>query len=131
MLPQVRLLGQAKRLIGRAWQLFPSDRRHALLLYLAFQQAWVSRERLAFLFYPDVSEAAARRNLRQVLNNVKKLELDPSLEVERAQLRWCPKSDLTEFRQRLEGQDLARTLSLYRSDLAEGLAVSSCLDIGT
>lgn len=43
----------------------------ALLGYLAVQPGqWVARERLASLLWPDLESAAARTNLRQVINNL-------------------------------------------------------------
>ena len=51
----------------------PAERRFQLLAYLATEDRWVARERLLALFWPDHTPAAARRNLRRLLFDLRQL----------------------------------------------------------
>lgn len=108
----VELLGE-----GAGGERLPPDLRGALLTYLAYADSWLPREQVAFLFWPDMDEAAARRNLRQLLNRTKALDLSPPLEVEPSRLRWPVTSDVAELRRAVGRQEWHRVVHLYRGDL--------------
>lgn len=108
----VRLLGEAA-----GSERLPLDLRGALLAYLAYADAWLPREQLAFLFWPDTDEAGARRNLRQLLNRTKALELAQPLEFEPSRLRWPVDSDVAELRRAVGRQQWDQVVQLYRGDL--------------
>jgi hypothetical protein len=80
----VRLLGRASIRVGdQAWEP-AADRRSALPYYLATTGAWVPRDDLLYLFWPDSEEEKGRSNLRQLLVTIRGLpfvegiELDPA-----------------------------------------------------
>lgn len=99
----------------------PRDKRGALLAYLAIDGGWVSRERLSFLLWPDTTDAAARRNLRQLLTRLKRHRLGENVEYDRTHLRWDVRSDLSEFRAAVESGELERAHGAVRQDICLGL----------
>lgn len=111
----VRLLGDQS-----GSERLPFDLRGALLAYLAYQEGWVSREQVAFLFWPDTDEAGARRNLRQLLNRTKTLELNPPLEVDASRLRWPVECDVALVRRAVGSQRWEDVVALYGGELLAG-----------
>jgi hypothetical protein len=61
---------EAKVCVGKTWTPFASEKRFQFLAYLAYQGDWVSRERLAYVFWSDLSDEVARRNLRKVVHKL-------------------------------------------------------------
>ena len=94
---RVEMLGAARVLLddGEAdhVDLRPTVRDQALA-YLAYRSEWVSRDRLAFLFWPDEPDATARHNVRQLLKRMRRLSWAGSLEVADDNVRWCVTSDV-------------------------------------
>lgn len=124
MAAPLTLLGAARFGAGAP---LPADRRGLLLALLAAEGAWVDRERLATLFWPDADEGAAKAALRQLLVRVKRLDLDPPVEATASALRWPVASDLARFRSALAAGDLEAAVAAYGGPLLEGLAVA---DVG-
>ena len=124
MQPGVRLLGTPSIRKGGEWLELPLDKRLALLTYLACSTAWVSREQLSFLFWPDTSSASARINLRQLLARTKTLPLSVEIEADDKRLRWAVGSDVSEFRTAVHDADWAGAIRRYRGDLAADLVVT-------
>ena len=114
---QARLLGTAEVLVDDVWQPLPGDKRGALLAYLACDGGWVARDRLAFLFWPDSPDATARRNLRQLLNRLKSLEVARSLEREAQRLRWNVVTDAARLRSAAADRDWPGVVEAYTGDL--------------
>ena len=100
-----------------------SDKRAALLAYLAYAGEWLGRSQVAALFWPEVDESAARRNLRQLLLRAQALPYADGLEVETERLRWKTASDVQEFRKATAKGDWQVARRLYRGPLLEGLSV--------
>lgn len=123
MASTLHLLGGAvlgDRATGRA---LPADRRGCLLAYLATDGGWVDRDRLALLFWPDSDETSAKRNLRQLLLRVKRMDIDPALEATADALRWRVACDVAEFRQAVAVGDPARAVTLYRGPFMNGFGL--------
>ena len=97
------------------------ERPHHLLAFLASRRGWVARDELATLFWPDRTQADARRNLRKVLLLAERLAGETPIERQGERLRWEPDSDLS----RLDAASAAgrheEVLDLYRPRLMEGL----------
>ncbi len=108
----------------------PSGLRGHLLAYLAHGADWVARERIAFLFWPDMSDDGARRNLRQVLNRMKAVDLPVPLQSDSQRLRWPVLTDLAELRQAVARQDWQAVLQLYRGDLLADWTVDMASGFG-
>src|SRR5262245_57258359 len=82
----------------------PAPRVQALLAYLALHRdVPQSRQQLAFLFWPDTSDAQARTNLRQLLHALKQAlpQADHYVYVATQTLQWRPDApfrlDVAEF----------------------------------
>jgi DNA-binding SARP family transcriptional activator len=92
----IRLLGQFDfRVGGQALAPLESARAESLLAYLLLHRdAPQSRQRLAFLLWPDSTEAQARTNLRHVLHTLRRRLPDPDryLEITPRTLRWRPEA---------------------------------------
>ena len=114
---QVKLLGQARVLYEGKWQLLPRDKRGALLVYLAFCNDWLSRDELAFTFWPDSDASSAKANLRQVLRRSRQFEFAYGLESSGQQLRWSVETDLLEYKVKMDQQDWFAALDSYSDHL--------------
>jgi DNA-binding SARP family transcriptional activator len=55
-----------KAQLGSTSIAFAPNKRFQLLCYLAYHGDWLSRDKLAFLFWPDTDEQTARKNLRLI-----------------------------------------------------------------
>lgn len=117
----VQLLGSAKARLGAHHLPFIPDKRYQLLAYLAHQGDWVSRDKLAFLFWPDTESANAKQNLRGLLKRVHALAWVTDLETDNHQLRWQVETDVAAFRKAAEEQRLDEAISLYTGPLLRGL----------
>ena len=68
---EIRLLGPPDVSVDGKPVLIKRRLNRALLFYLAAQQYSVSREELCALFWPEESEQAARKNLREALSRIR------------------------------------------------------------
>ncbi len=111
-----------------------SPRLQSLLAYLVVHRsAPQSRQRLAFLFWPDSSEAQAHTNLRNLLHLLRDAlpDTDRFLFVDAKTLQWRPAApftlDVADFEravsQASSSTSLREAVNLYRGDL-----VPSCYD---
>lgn len=95
----IRLLGGVQvRVGGEPSAALRSGRARSLLAYLVLHREVAhSRQRLAFLFWPDSSEAQARTNLRNVLHTLRQAHpsIDAALHVTPTSLQWRPSQPTT------------------------------------
>src|SRR6266699_6853549 len=88
----IRLFGELDLRLGdTSLPRLESARAESLLAYLLLhREAAQPRQRLAFLLWPDSTEAQAQTNLRHVLHNLRRAlpEADRYLEVGQRTLRW-------------------------------------------
>jgi DNA-binding SARP family transcriptional activator/predicted ATPase len=117
---ELRLLGAPRILLGDAWRPLPADRRGQLLAFLALDGEWVTRDRLADLLWPDLTMAAARRNLRHLVHTIARRAPVPGLEAAREALRWSVDSDVARFRAALASGTLEDAVASYTGPLLEG-----------
>jgi DNA-binding SARP family transcriptional activator/predicted negative regulator of RcsB-dependent stress response len=117
MQPSLRLLEPPSiTLENQTYDLLP-HKPVCLLVYLAYQGTWVSREVLASLFWPEDDEASARHNLRMLLSRAKQLPWATTLESETTRLRWQVQTDVGAFREAVGQGNWERVASLHRSPL--------------
>jgi DNA-binding SARP family transcriptional activator/predicted ATPase len=136
---EIRLLGGFDLLAnGQPVAEVNTSRAQSLLACLALQiGAPHQRQQIAFLFWPDSTEARARNNLRQLLHQLRRAwpEADDFLVADANTLGWRPdtnmQSDVAEFEHALAlaeaaerqadaasvGAALTRAVELYRGDL--------------
>ena len=116
-----KLMGTPKAHLGSGVFPFSDDKRYQLLAYLAYKGDWISREQLAYLFWPEVETSTARKNLRHLLQRVRGLDwLDGSLEAEAERLRWAVHSDVRDFLKAIQEARWEQALGLYSGILLEG-----------
>jgi DNA-binding SARP family transcriptional activator len=124
----IRLLGNVDLRSGDA-PLAPleSARAVSLLGYLLVHRGVPQpRQRLAFLLWPDSTEAQARTNLRHVLHTLRRglPDAERFLEVTPQTLRWRADApyrlDLADFEQALADGRLEAAVDAYAGDLLEG-----------
>ena len=142
---RVRLLGAfSVSLHGEPVEGLESARLQSLFAYLVLHRDMPHlRQQLAFLFWPDSSEAQARNNLRQILYTLRQASpaLDGVLLADNRTLRWSSDAtihlDVAEFESELALAETARrqndssvmlaaleqAVSLYTGDL-----LPSCYD---
>ena len=125
---QIRILGNLELRSGEA-PLPPleSARAVSLLGYLlVHREAAQPRQRLAFLLWPDSTEAQARTNLRHVLHTLRRAlpDADRFLEVTPRTLRWRADApcrlDLADFEQALAAGRLEEAVDAVRRRSARG-----------
>jgi len=92
---EIKLLGEfSVQLNGRSLSALNSDRPQTLLAYLLLhRKAPQSRRHIAFLLWPDSSEAQALSNLRYLLHTLRQAlpDADSYLAVDKLTLQWQPR----------------------------------------
>ncbi len=86
-----------------------------LLLYLAIQDSWVSREELQLLFWGDSLTSA--QSLRQVLYRAKQQGLEAAFEATPKGLYFTASSDVKKFLMAFKDQRFAEVCNWYKGDL--------------
>jgi DNA-binding SARP family transcriptional activator len=126
----VRSMRETLHLLGGAYvgereqgRPLPADRRGCLLAYLACDGGWVDRDRLAILFWPEADERAAKRNLRQLLLRVRRLDVAAGLEATASTVRWSVPCDVVDFRRALAAGERERAAGVYAGPLLDGFVV--------
>ena len=104
----------------QTWVAPTAGKTSALLYHLAYRGDWVGRDELWFLFWPDMVEEKARRNLRQLLTGIKRSPFARGLQVEVKRLCWPIRTDVLEFRQALAERHWSLALEHYQGELLEG-----------
>jgi DNA-binding SARP family transcriptional activator len=132
---RIRLLGTFDMRVGeKPVPALDSARAESLLAYLLIHRdAPQSRQRVAFLLWPDSDEAQARTNLRHVLHNLRRAlpDLERFIDVTPRTLQWRPDAplqlDLAELERALAEAEadkdvdaLRRAVDAYTGDLLEG-----------
>lgn len=130
---QIQLLGEFKvSYHGQPSAGLRSAQLQSLLAYLLLHRAApVSRQRLAFLFWPDSSEAQARTNLRHLIHDLRRAlpHADQFLIGGSQTIGWNPNAsfslDVANFETLAVQQDsvvaLQGAVDLYRGELLPGL----------
>src|SRR6266702_3059429 len=139
---RIRLLGDFSLIYNdRQVTSFNTTRLRSLLAYLVLhREVPQQRQHLAFLFWPDATEAQARNNLRQLLHRLRQAlpAVEHFLAADTHTLHWHPVTpfhlDVAAFEQRLTLADavtqrndqhalqdaLEQADGLYRGDLLPG-----------
>ena len=115
---------------------FRANNVQGLLAYLALQpQRAILRETLAALFWPDSPESSAKKNLRQLIYQLRQLLQDndqrerPFLLVSRKMVQFNPDADFAvdvlHFGQALAAGVLETAVSLYQGELLSGFTCDS------
>ena len=101
-----------------------TNRLQSLLAYLVIQRhSPLPRRQIAFLFWPDSSEAQARTNLRNLLHLLHEAlpESDNYLSIDGQMIQWRSDSDfvldVAEFEEKLASGNFSEAASLYAGDL--------------
>ncbi|MCA9839557.1 MAG: tetratricopeptide repeat protein [Trueperaceae bacterium] len=118
---KVQLLGMPRALLEPKSISFKADKRFQFLAYLAYKEDWVSRDELAYLFWPEIRNKDARHNLRQLLKRVRNLDWLKDLEVENQQIFWNVKTDLAQLKRAMKETRLELLFELYRGPLLASL----------
>ena len=135
----IQLLGDFLLLSGDTPVSIATPRLQSLLAYLVLHRsAPQKRSHLAFLLWPDSTEAQAHSNLRKLLHQLRQVlpDVEHFMSIDRHSMQWCPSSSeaswtldvlsieeaLAEAKQATEGttirrQALQRVLDLYRGKL--------------
>ncbi|CAN5864765.1 BTAD domain-containing putative transcriptional regulator [soil metagenome] len=125
MVVQVTLLGRAAIHTAAARLEPPPGKLTALLYYVAYQESWVNRDDLVYLFYPDLEEHKARQNLRPLLTKLRRLPWAAGLEIEPTRLRWDVPTDTRAFTGAVAKGTLEAAVGHYRGELLSGFRLST------
>lgn len=121
---RVQMLGRPGVEDRGEWRELPRGKTSALLYYLAYREAWVSRDEIVYLFWPDSPDPVARGNLRSLLSrNLRRQPFTVPPEIEPERLRWPVASDVAEFRAAVRTR---RWRSAFESHGGELLAGYPC-----
>src|SRR5215211_3264545 len=130
----IRLLRELELQLGDT-RLSPleSGRAESLLAYLLLHRdAPQARSKLAYVLWPESSEAQSRTNLRHLLHTLRRTlpDADRFLEITPRTMRWLPdervRSDVATFEAALDRADddgeaaLRQAIDAYTGDLLEG-----------
>jgi DNA-binding SARP family transcriptional activator/Tfp pilus assembly protein PilF len=107
---------------GRRLEL-TSNKPTLLLLYLAYNGEWLSRDALATLFQPEADEASAKHTLRVMIGRAKAFAWAETLEIEHTRLRFNINTDVRSFREAVGKADWQNAVTLHRRPLLENFAV--------
>jgi DNA-binding SARP family transcriptional activator len=97
----------------------------ALLIYLACQRDFVSREALTVLFNQDSSDTDALRQVRVLLARARKLSWAGGLKLEQNRLRFDVQTDVQLFREAIGAADWQRASELYKSEFLTGFRIDA------
>ena len=125
---RVRLLGGFDLRLGEeGGASLDSARAESLLAYLLLHRdAPQQRQHLAFLFWPDSTEAQARTNLRHVLHNLRRQlpAADELIDIGPRMLQWRPEArvwlDVEAFEQAVAEGRLGDAVETYAGELLDG-----------
>ncbi|WP_433475332.1 ATP-binding protein [Spirillospora sp. CA-142024] len=125
---RARLLGGVDlRVDGEPLPPLESARVESLLAYLLLHRdAPQLRQRLAFLLWPDSTDAQARTNLRKVLHHLRRSlpDIDRFIDIGPRTLRWREDAplwlDVDQFERALAGGRLEEAVNVYGGELLEG-----------
>ena len=118
---RIRLFGGGQVCTAGDIHSFAADKRHQLLAFLASQEDWVSRDRLAALFWSDMPTQSAKQNLRRLLGRTRELPWLDTLEIDRTRLRWQVDTDVKDFRTALQRRDWQIISACYQGPFLDGL----------
>lgn len=128
-------MGRAQASSGSRSFSFLADGRYHLLAYLAYQQVWVSREQVQYLFWSEYEDKQAKDNLRQLLRRVRALKLEPDLVsdlvIERRRLRWHVETDTRAFGDAVDKEQWNLSLRHYGGPFLQGLEPRENSEFGT
>ena len=124
-------MGTPRVWTGGGWRDLPLDKRLALLTHLACADAWVTREHLSYLFWPDVPTAHARINLRQLLARTRALPFPADIEADDQRLRLLVESDVLAFRRALAAGEWPAAVKAYEGELAQGLEIHDAVEFAS
>ena len=119
MAPHVRLLGGPTLRIDGSWLAPPITRPVALLSYLAYRAAWVDRDELTALFWPETGQHKARQSLRSLLYQAKQGPHGHALEVEPQRVRWAIDTDVHTFAEAVSAGDWQAAVDVYAGTFLE------------
>ncbi|MCB0223521.1 MAG: hypothetical protein KDI02_07530 [Anaerolineae bacterium] len=134
----IKVLGQPHvTLDSQAVTGFGTAKTEALFYFLAVTGQAQTREVLADLFWGEMDEGKAKRNLTKSLSTLRKL-VDPYLIIERQTVAFnsdaTVRLDAADFETRLSAQDstsnpntLKQAIDLYQGDFLEGIYVKDSL----
>lgn len=121
---ELRLWGVPELRAGGTVLRFAPERRFQLLAWLALQQGqWRSRDEAAALLWPGHGPETARRNLRKVLHDARRVPGTEALALDGDVLRWMVRTDVAAFDAALRAQppQVLDALALRRGPLLDGL----------
>jgi DNA-binding SARP family transcriptional activator len=116
----VQLLGEPCAFVQGQWHRFLPDRRYQLLAYLAYTGEWLSREKLADIFWSTLTQQAARANLRKVFFKLKRLEWLTNFEHNEGAARWQVETDSAAFQRAIAQREWRKAVGLYRGQFLQG-----------
>lgn len=109
----------------------------ALLFYLAHTPEPVARDRLAFLFWSDLPDPDARRNLKRLLSALRHtLPDDTLLTTDRGTVGldhtgvFCDSTVFNELFESADPSSWVRAVDLYRGPFLDGFTVPGCPEYG-
>ena len=134
---QITLLG-SPQVVWRGVALALSRRQlRALLFYLAQAPEPAPRDRLAFLFWPDLPDLTARNNLKRLLSSLRSELPDGSLlladhsviGLDRARL-WCDAAAFEQLAATSDPGSWTQAVGLYRGGFLDGFSLPASPEYG-
>ncbi len=119
MAANVRLFGGPTLELDGSWLTPPVTRTVVLLSYLAYRDAWVDRDELTALFWPEAERHKAKQSLRALLFQAKRSPHGDALEVEPLSVRWAVDTDVRAFVKAVSAGDWHEAVDAYAGTFLE------------
>ncbi|MDZ7801132.1 MAG: AAA family ATPase [Trueperaceae bacterium] len=116
---EVQLFGRPELHVETRRRYLGANHVDRFVAYLAFRAAWVPRDEVIFLFWPDRIDAVGRRNLRKLLHRAHR-EI-AGIETQGNGLRWLVGTDVLAWREALRLGNAEGALASMHGPLLEGL----------
>jgi DNA-binding SARP family transcriptional activator len=134
---QITLLGPPQTAWRGAALALPRRQVRALFFYLAEAPEPAPRDRLAFLFWPDLSDLAARQNLKRLLNTLRNSLPDGTLlladhsviELDRTRT-WCDAAAFEQLAAASDPGSWTQAVDLYRGRFLDGFSLPDSPEYG-
>ncbi len=99
--------------------MLPVTRPVVLLSYLAYREAWVDRDELTALFWPETGQRKAKQSLRALVYQAKRGPHGHALEVEPLRVRWLVDTDVRTFVKAVSAGDWQAAVDVYAGTFLE------------
>jgi DNA-binding SARP family transcriptional activator len=117
---RLRLFGTPALLLASGAEPLLPERLTQLAIVLAARDDWATRDHLVALLWPELTDEAARRNLRKLVFRARRQPWFDAVQTRTDALCWRADSDLRDFETAVAQSDWAGAVAAYGGALCDG-----------